>query len=184
MTFPGARAPDRQYRIDAGGIGLAAYEWGDADAPPLLLVHGGFDFARTYDVFAPLLAAGGWRVVSWDQRGHGDSDHAELYSWDADLRDAMAVLDHVSPGRPVPVVGHSKGGGMMIQLADAQPYRFAIFVNLDGIPYASSDPRRRRARAHEDDGRGRRGLARPPPAHGHHQPQAGHARRAGRAAGG
>ena len=109
-------------------------------APPLLAVHGGFDFARTYDVFAPLLAAGGWRVVSWDQRGHGDSDRAALYSWDADLRDALAVFDEVSPGRPVPVVGHSKGGGMMIQLADAQPYRIASFVNLDGIPYQSRIP--------------------------------------------
>ena len=27
---------------------------------------------------APLLAAGGWRVVCWDQRGHGDSEHAAL----------------------------------------------------------------------------------------------------------
>ena len=105
-----------------------------------LLVHGGFDFARTYDVFAPRLADAGWRVVGWDQRGHGDSDHAALYSWDADLRDAMAVFDHVSPGRPVPVIGHSKGGGMMIQLADAQPYRFSQLVNLDGIPYQSRIP--------------------------------------------
>ena len=134
MAYPGAHAPDRQYRIDASGIGLATYEWGDADAPPLLCVHGGFDFARTYDVFAPMLASAGWRVVSWDQRGHGDSDHASLYSWDADIRDALAVFDHVSPGRPVPVVGHSKGGGMMIQLGDAQPYRIASFVNLDGVP--------------------------------------------------
>jgi pimeloyl-ACP methyl ester carboxylesterase len=140
VTFPGAQTPDRQYRIDADGIELATYEWGDADAPPLLCVHGGFDFARTYDVFAPLLAGGGWRVVSWDQRGHGDSDRAPLYSWDADLRDALAVFDHVSPGRPVPVVGHSKGGGMMIQLGDAQPYRISSFVNLDGVPYASIVP--------------------------------------------
>jgi pimeloyl-ACP methyl ester carboxylesterase len=140
VSYPGAHAPDRQYRIDASGIGLATYEWGDAEAPPLLCVHGGFDFARTYDVFAPLLAAGGWRVVSWDQRGHGDSDRASLYSWDADLRDALAVFDHVSPGRPVPVVGHSKGGGMMIQLGDAQPYRFASFVNIDGVPYTPRVP--------------------------------------------
>ena len=41
---------------------------------------------------------------------------------------------------PVPVIGHSKGGGMMIQLADAQPYRIASFVNLDGIPYQSRIP--------------------------------------------
>ena len=77
---------------------------------------------------------GAWRVVAWDQRGHGDSDYAALYSWDGDLRDAMAVMDSVTD-RPAPVVGHSKGGAMMIQLADAQPFRFSHLVNLDGIPY-------------------------------------------------
>ena len=131
---PGAVAPDREYRIDAGGIGLAIHEWGDADAPPVLLAHGGFDFARTFDTFAPLLAAAGWRVVSWDHRGHGDSDHAHLYSWDADLRDAAAVFEHVADRTPVPAIGHSKGGALLVQLADAQPFRFSSLVNIDGIP--------------------------------------------------
>lgn len=134
VSYPGASAPDRHYRLDAGGLHLAVHEWGAADAPPLFLVHGGFDFARTYSVFAPLLAAAGWRVVAWDQRGHGDSDYAALYSWDGDLRDAMTVMDSVTD-RAAPVVGHSKGGAMMIQLADAQPFRFSHLVNLDGIPY-------------------------------------------------
>lgn len=131
---PGAVAPDREVRIDAGGIGIAIHEWGEADAPPLLLAHGGFDFARTFDTFAPLLAAAGWRVVSWDHRGHGDSDHAHLYSWDADLRDAAAVFDHVAGRAAVPAIGHSKGGALLVQLADAQPFRFASLVNIDGIP--------------------------------------------------
>src|SRR6218665_979611 len=50
------RAPERQRHIDANGVGLAVYEWGAADAPPVLLVHGALDFARTFDVFAPLIA--------------------------------------------------------------------------------------------------------------------------------
>ena len=126
--------PDREYHVDAGGVQLAVHEWGSADADPMFLVHGGFDFARTYDVFAPKLAAAGWRVVAWDQRGHGDSAHAALYSWDGDLRDAMAVMDSITD-RPAPVIGHSKGGSLMIQLADAQQFRFSHLVNLDGIPY-------------------------------------------------
>jgi pimeloyl-ACP methyl ester carboxylesterase len=135
FDYPDAVHPPREYHLDADGLKIAVHEWGDDDAPPLLLVHGGFDFARTFDVFAPKLAAGGWRVVGWDQRGHGDSEHPELYSWDADMRDALAVFDHVSPGRPLPVVGHSKGGALMTQLADAQPFRFTHLVNMDGIPY-------------------------------------------------
>lgn len=137
--FPGAVAPDREYHLDAGGVQIAVHEWGSETADPLFCVHGGFDFARTYDVFAPKLAAAGWRVVAWDQRGHGDSEHTALYSWDGDLRDAMAVMDAITQ-RPAPVVGHSKGGSLMIQLADAQPFRFSHLVNLDGIPYKRRIP--------------------------------------------
>lgn len=139
VTFPGAEAPARTARLASNGVELAIHEWGDADAPPLLLVHGGFDFARTYSEFAPRLAASGWRVVAWDQRGHGDSAQAELYSWDVDLRDALNVLDHIGP-EPLPVIGHSKGGAMMIQLADARPGRFSHLVNLDGVPYKRAVP--------------------------------------------
>ena len=71
-TYPGAQRPDRQRTVDSHGLAIAVHEWGAEDAPPLMLVHGGMDFAGTFDTFAPLLAAGGFRVVSWDARGHGD----------------------------------------------------------------------------------------------------------------
>lgn len=139
VTFPGARAPDRRRTVDSHGIRLAVHEWGDAGAPPLMLAHGGFDFARTFDVFAPLLADAGWRVVSWDQRGHGDSGYAPMYSWEADLRDFVAVFDSVTDD-PLPVVGHSKGGAIMIQFAAALPHRVRALVNLDGLPSGRSMP--------------------------------------------
>jgi pimeloyl-ACP methyl ester carboxylesterase len=137
--YPGAIAPVREYMVTAGQVDLAVHEWGAENDDPLFLVHGGFDFARTYDVFAPLLAAAGWRVISWDQRGHGDSDHTELYSWDGDMRDAMAVMDSVT-SKPSPVVAHSKGGSLMTQLADAQPFRFSHLITIDGIPYRRNSP--------------------------------------------
>jgi pimeloyl-ACP methyl ester carboxylesterase len=138
-AYPGARAPDRQRVVDSSGVAIAVHEWGDESAPPLLLAHGGMDFARTYDVFAPLLADRGWRIVSWDHRGHGDSEHAALYSWEADLRDAVEVFDSIGPGA-VPIVAHSKGGSMMLQLADALPHRVSHLVNIDGLPSRRSFP--------------------------------------------
>jgi len=132
-SYPGAHRPDRRRRVVSHGISLAVYEWGDEDAPPLMCAHGGLDFAATFDLLAPRLAAAGWRVVSWDQRGHGDSDRAALYSWEADVRDGLAVIDSVTP-RPVAVLGHSKGGSLMMQLADSMPHRVARLVNLDGLP--------------------------------------------------
>ena len=138
-AYPGARRPDRFRRLDADGLGLAVWEWGDEGADPVLLAHGGFDFAGTFDTFAPRLADAGYRVVSWDQRGHGDSEHAHLYSWEADLRDAFAVMESIGDA-PLPVVGHSKGGALMLQLADALPHRVSRLVNLDGLPSRRSWP--------------------------------------------
>lgn len=123
----------------SGGLELAVWEWGDEAAPPVLFAHGGFDFAGTFDGLAPRVADAGFRVVSWDQRGHGDSQHAHLYSWEADLRDAVAVLASLGD-RPLPVVGHSKGGALMLQLADALPHRIDRLVNLDGLPSSRSWP--------------------------------------------
>lgn len=133
VSFPGARAPDRTRRVDSGGVSIAVYEWGDASAPTLLLAHGGLDFARTFDVFAPLLADAGFRVVSWDHRGHGDSEHTLLYSWEADIRDARAVLDSTSE-EPVMAVGHSKGSGLLSNLIHTMPERFRRFVSVEGLP--------------------------------------------------
>jgi len=142
VSFPGARRPDRRYVVDSSGVGIAVSEWGEPEAPPLLLAHGGFDFVGTFDVFAPLIAAGGWRVVAWDQRGHGDSAHAALYSWGADLRDVTAVLESLGDIGPLPFVGHSKGAGVLLDLAEAMPHRVSHVVNLDGLPSSRNLPDR------------------------------------------
>lgn len=138
-SYPMARPPDRLRWVDSSGIRLAVYEWGAVEAPPLILVHGAFDFARTFDVFAPLLADAGYRVVSYDQRGHGDSGHAALYSWVADERDMLAVVDSTTRA-PCIAVGHSKGGSLLVHTIQALPHRFTRFVSIDGLPFRSPHP--------------------------------------------
>ena len=54
-SFPGAEAPARTGSLDLDGLRIAVHEWGDEGDDPLFLVHGGFDFARTYSEFAPRL---------------------------------------------------------------------------------------------------------------------------------
>lgn len=138
-VYPGARRPDRQRWVESHGLRLSVWEWGAEDAPPILFAHGGFDFAGTFDGLAPRIADAGWRVVCWDQRGHGDSEHPVLYSWEADMRDAAAVMETLGPD-PMPVLGHSKGGALTLQLAEACPHRVSHLVNLDGLPSARSWP--------------------------------------------
>ncbi|HMQ28476.1 MAG TPA: alpha/beta fold hydrolase, partial [Acidimicrobiales bacterium] len=139
-SYPGATRPDRSWWVSSGGLPIAAYAWGDPGAPIIAAAHGGFDFAGTFDAFAPRLVAGGYQVVSWDARGHGNSARAVLYSWSADLRDAVAVLDSVSPDAPVVLLGHSKGGGIILDLAHAVPHRASHVINLDGLPSKNNWP--------------------------------------------
>jgi pimeloyl-ACP methyl ester carboxylesterase len=93
----GARRPDRSRWVSSAGLRIATYEWGEEDRPVILMAHGGFDFAGTFDVFAPMLADAGYRVVSWDARGHGSSEPAVIYSRAVDLPVAAAVLDSWGP---------------------------------------------------------------------------------------
>jgi len=53
VTYPGTRAPDRERWVDSSGVQIKVNEWGDEGGRPLMLAHGGFDFSRTYDGFAP-----------------------------------------------------------------------------------------------------------------------------------
>jgi pimeloyl-ACP methyl ester carboxylesterase len=130
VTYPGARAPERTRNVLSHGVRLAVHEWGDPGAPPVALAHGGFDFARTYDLFAPLLADAGWRVVSWDQRGHGrsgwgDPAHATI---DQLGRDLAAVVDAVAANGRVVLAGHSMGGMTVLALARQHPEWFGTRV--------------------------------------------------------
>ena len=47
-------------------------DWGNPDAPPLLLVHGGRDHCRNWDWVAVALRKD-WHIICPDLRGHGDS---------------------------------------------------------------------------------------------------------------
>ncbi len=47
-------------------------DWGNPDAPPLILVHGGRDHCRNWDRLAQALRHD-WHILAPDLRGHGDS---------------------------------------------------------------------------------------------------------------
>lgn len=126
--------PDRRWTLD-GPVELNMVQWGSDDDRPVLVAHGGGDFIRSFDVFGPLLAGAGLRVIGWDHRGHGDSARAEMYGWSGDLADAEAVVSSVveEVGAPVPVVAHSKSGVLSIELASLRPDLISTVVAIDGF---------------------------------------------------
>jgi pimeloyl-ACP methyl ester carboxylesterase len=91
-------------------IHLVGEVWGDDDAWPVLLMHGGGQTRHAWGGTASTLAEHGWRAVSIDLRGHGDSEWALNgdYSFTAFSADCVAVADAL--GRPPVLVGASLGG--------------------------------------------------------------------------
>jgi pimeloyl-ACP methyl ester carboxylesterase len=128
--FPGAVAPERRRSVVVRDARLNVLEWGDPQAQPLLLTHGMWDHARSFAVLAPLLAKH-FRVAAMDARGHGDSTWAGAYAWVVDVLDVVAVVRTF--GRPVSLVGHSKGGGQATDAARAVPELVHKLVNIDGF---------------------------------------------------
>ena len=92
------------------GIHLVADEWGSPQDWPVLLMHGGGQTRHAWGSTAEQLAQRGWRAVSLDLRGHGDSEWALNgdYSFTAYAADCVAVADQL--GRPPVLVGASLGG--------------------------------------------------------------------------
>jgi pimeloyl-ACP methyl ester carboxylesterase len=89
-----------------------------------------FDHARSFARLAPILAQR-FRVLSLDARGHGDSSWADGYTWPLDVLDIINVLGWID--RPTHLIGHSKGGGQVIDAATSTPQRVRKVVNIDGF---------------------------------------------------
>ena len=109
MTDPGPIPPRFERFEGTEGLSLAADVLGDDDRPTVLLAHGGGQTRHAWGGAALALALRGWRAVSVDQRGHGDSDrspegHYLIGHFGADLRAVARGLN-----RPV-AVGASLGG--------------------------------------------------------------------------
>lgn len=93
------------------GARLRVHSYGPADAEPIVLVHG---WSCCIEYWHPQINAFGdrYRVIAYDQRGHGDSTLGRAPLGDRTLADDLAaVLDAtLRPGQQALLVGHSMGG--------------------------------------------------------------------------
>lgn len=113
-------------------------EWGDADAPPVVLLHGGHQSSHSWDLFSLWLASRGFRVLALDQRGHGDSEWARdvVYANSEMARDAQAFIEALRLQRPV-LIGHSMGGRNAMLLVRNAPALLRALVIVDVGPEVS-----------------------------------------------
>ncbi len=123
--------------LENGGTRLRYVERGDARRPPMLLLHGMRDCARSWDAFAESMSAD-FRTVALDSRGHGDSDYAPPggYRFADHVSDVAAAVESLGLGNAV-IVGHSAGGRYAWRYAAENPdrVRALIVVDIDPDPF-------------------------------------------------
>lgn len=132
--------PPRQRFVILNGLRMRYLDWGDADAPPLVLLHGGGQSAHTWDAFC--LAMGPrFRCIALDQRGHGDSQWSDAgeYAITEHARDIAAFVDALALKQPI-MVGMSMGGVNGIAYAASKPDGLSGLVCVDIGPEVQFEP--------------------------------------------
>lgn len=131
-------APEREYQLTVDGLGIAVCEWGEPDAPALLMLHGWLDNAGSFFSLAPLLARGGdtgYRCIAIDFAGHGHSDHVAAgaqYHFIDGVYTLHALHQQLGLGA-VPVIGHSMGGALALLFAGAFPEAVSRLISIEAF---------------------------------------------------
>lgn len=110
MTYSSLQRPE----------GQLAYEMTGTSGPLLICIPGMGELRQSYRLLTPLLVEKGFRVVTMDIRGHGDSD-ATFSSYDdvALASDILALIDEL--GEPACLVGNSMAAGAAVIAAAQAP---------------------------------------------------------------
>ena len=125
-------APQSRY-YHSQGLRLHFTDWGNPQAPPLLLIHGGLDHSRSWDHLARALRRN-FHVVAPDLRGHGESEWATGSSYSlADHVYDLTGLVKAAGFENVSIVGHSMGGMVSLTYAGAFLQAVSRLVVLDGV---------------------------------------------------
>lgn len=129
-------------KLQRGGVNIH-YQI-EGEGPVLLLTHGFSASSAMWRQNVPALADAGWRVVTWDMRGHGQSDSPDdtsLYSAELTVGDIDALLDAAGAEQAV-VGGMSLGGYMSLAYHLAHRPRVRSLLLIDTGPGFKNDEAR------------------------------------------
>lgn len=126
----------RESTLTVHGLQLHLTEWGDAQAHPVVMLHGIRGYGETFVGVAEALQPE-FRVIALDQRGRGQSDWDPQRRYDTAtyVADLLAVVDQLGLAR-FDLLGHSMGGINAIVFAAQQPQRLRRLVIEDAGPGA------------------------------------------------
>jgi pimeloyl-ACP methyl ester carboxylesterase len=118
--------------VNANGVQLQYYRTGSG--PPIVMAHGYYENGRTWGRLARDLATD-YEVVTYDARGHGQSDAPEDgYGVDDRVADLIGLVDELGLSEPI-LYGHSMGGSTAAWAATehAEPLRGLVLEDPAGL---------------------------------------------------
>jgi pimeloyl-ACP methyl ester carboxylesterase len=125
--------PYQSQHMSLRGFDHQVMTWGDPQAPRLFMLHGWMDVGASFQFLADALERD-WYVIAPDLRGYGRSAWQAQGYWFPDyVADLEALIDEMSPGEPVTLVGHSLGGNIVLHYAGVRPQRVRAVVSLEGF---------------------------------------------------
>lgn len=108
-------------------------DWGNPDAPPMILIHGARDHCRNWDWVAEQFR-NDYHIIAPDLRGHGDSqwmiggDYNQIdYVYD------IAQLLRQKQMSPVTIIGHSLGSSISLLYTALHPQHVKKLVAIEGM---------------------------------------------------
>lgn len=125
-----AALPTRFVTVPEGRV---AYDDTEGPGPLIIMVPGIGDLRGQYRHVVGPLAAAGYRVVTMDLRGLGDSDTTfSRYDGEAVAQDILALIRHLDAG-PAIVLGNSIAGGSAVFAAAEAPELISRIVPIGGF---------------------------------------------------
>jgi pimeloyl-ACP methyl ester carboxylesterase len=134
QRYPAGTPFRAQYRV-VDSTRLRIVDSGGAGATPVVFIHGFGASMYSWRKTLPPIAAAGYRVIAFDNRGFGFSERpAHGYSNAAYARLVVSLLDSLHIASAV-LVGHSMGGAIAAEVALARPDRVRGLVLIDAAGY-------------------------------------------------
>ena len=126
---------------DLRGIRHHLWRWGPQASAPVVLLHGWADTGETFQFLVDCLPDD-WSLAALDWRGFGRSERGPggAYWFPDYLADLDALLDALSPDRPVRVIGHSMGANVVSLYGGTRPERLERIALLEGFGLAAPPP--------------------------------------------
>ncbi|GFS02564.1 abhydrolase domain containing 11 [Elysia marginata] len=108
----------------------------DSNKTPLIFAHGLFGAKGNLHSISKHLSNEGRKVITYDARNHGDSQHSPEFNFPCMAEDLNDLMDDLGFTQPF-VMGHSMGGKTAMTLALTKPEKLKALIVADVAPIKS-----------------------------------------------